>query len=265
MTNPRNRLVAITALAALLATPSMAFDEPVEIEGIIFKVDRNRVVLRTGAGERIVTIPQNADVVSVSGAFNSNRRHREPSVLLPGLPVKVRGELSGTDLVASTIEFKAKDYKTAVQIQAGVHETAASTAEVRSAVAQTGEFEVKEEAHVFFGVGSATISSEGKHKLLEFARKARLHQGYLISVLGYADPSGNAAANERLSNRRAQNVINFLKQNGDVLPGRVLAASAMGEVTLQGTGPAPTSYAGARRVTVRAVVSKVRLDAPAQP
>ena len=53
---------------------------------------------------------------------------------------------------------------------------------------------------------------------------AKDHKGYVVSVLGYADPTGNAAANERLSNRRAQAVINYLKQSGHLLPGRVLSA-----------------------------------------
>ncbi len=42
--------------------------------------------------------------------------------------------------------------------------------------------------------------------------KALATDGYAISVLGFADPTGNAEANQRLSARRAQNVINYLKQ-----------------------------------------------------
>lgn len=86
----------------------------------------------------------------------------------------------------------------------------------------------------------------------------------MISVLGYADPTGNAAANERLSDRRAQAVINYLKQSGQVLPGKVMSASAMGETALQGIEDNPSNYASARRVTARIITSKALLH-PQQP
>jgi outer membrane protein OmpA-like peptidoglycan-associated protein len=81
----------------------------------------------------------------------------------------------------------------------------------------------------------------------------------VVSVLGYADPTGNAVANERLSDRRAQAVINFLKQSGQLLPGRVLSASAMGEMHIPVDKPDSASYANARRVTARVLTSAAHL------
>src|SRR5438477_231406 len=85
-------------------------------------------------------------------------------------------------------------------------------------------------------------------QLLELAQRAAGMKGYVISVLGYADPRGNAKANERLSNRRAQAVINYLKQSGKVLPGRVLGASAMGEMHIPVVKPSASELQGARKV-----------------
>ena len=71
--------------------------------------------------------------------------------------------------------------------------------------------------------------------------------------------NGNAAANERLSLKRAGAVSNYLRQTGKINPGRVLSPSAMGE---GGTAPdiaAPTNNEEARRVVVRVVTPKTQL------
>jgi outer membrane protein OmpA-like peptidoglycan-associated protein len=73
---------------------------------------------------------------------------------------------------------------------------------------------------------------------------------------------GDPAANQRLSARRAQNVINYLKQRPGIQPGRGSVASAMGEVTLAGADDNPANYQSARRVTARVLVSKARLSNP---
>jgi len=103
------------------------------------------------------------------------------------------------------------------------------------------------------------MSADTRQELLTLASTAKNHKGYVVSVLGYADPTGNAVANERLSNRRAQAVINFLKQSGQLLPARVLSASAMGEMHIPVDRPDSASYANARRVTVRVLTSAAHL------
>ena len=124
-----------------------------------------------------------------------------------------------------------------------------------------GQWNVLEEKNVFFKTGSSTISPEGKQMLTEIASEAPKHKGYAISVLGYADPRGTAKANEKLSNRRAQAVINYLKQSGHVQPGRVLAASAMGEEYYRAAQAADEkAHANSRRVTVRVVQSAAHLN-----
>jgi OOP family OmpA-OmpF porin len=123
-----------------------------------------------------------------------------------------------------------------------------------------GQWDVRMEKNVFFKTGSATISAEGKQTLNDLAKEASGIKGYVISVLGYADPRGTKQTNQRLSNRRAQAVINLLKQSGHVLPGRVLSASAMGETYLKAAEAADKeAHANSRRVTVRVVTSAAHL------
>lgn len=258
MTRKLTRLMAAGAIAAILAT-APAFAEPKEIKGVIVTHENGQLTVKSEYGDQTIALTPDTKVRSISGPLGGQRDDKPVTALIPGLPVSIDADDATGQLTASKVEYKQSDYKTAVQIQAGIQETERRTEELRTAYSELGEWDVQAEGNVFFTVGSASLSEKGKKDLLDLAQKAKGHQGYMISVLGFADPTGNAAANERLSNQRAQNVINYLKQNGDLQPSRVLAANAMGEVKLHGAAPDPTSFAEARRVTVRVLTSRAQL------
>ena len=251
--NIGKKLALATAAALLGATPALAQDD--KLEGVIVQAGNGQLVLQVGAERQTVVLDGDTRIRQSTGALNVRKDDKTASELLPGLPVKVQGTAGANAFEADEIEFKESDYDTAVQIRAG-------QAETRDALAQTGEFDLKHEATVYFASGSATISAEGHRALDQLATQAQAVEGYAISVLGYADPTGDPAANQRLSARRAQNVINYLKQRPGIQPGRVMAASAMGEVTLTGADDNPANYQSARRVTARVLVSKARLSNP---
>jgi len=69
---------------------------------------------------------------------------------------------------------------------------------------------------------------------------------------GFTDSTGDAAANQRLSTRRANAVANYLQQHAGLQPGRVRAGDGMGVATDAGAG----SNAGARKVVVKLIVDK---------
>ena len=52
--------------------------------------------------------------------------------------------------------------------------------------------------------------------------------GYLIQVKGHASQVGSAALNQKLSTERAENVTNFLEQEGKIPLTNMLAPGAMG-------------------------------------
>jgi len=112
---------------------------------------------------------------------------------------------------------------------------------------------------VYFPSGSSVVGASYKQRLQELARKAPSYGNYRISILGFADPRGNAAANERLSLKRAGAVSNYLRQTGHIQPGRVLSPSAMGEGTTAPGESAPAGNDEARRVVVRVVTPKTQL------
>ena len=204
------------------------------------------------SGDQAIQLAPDARIRSVSGALGGQKETVPPSALIPGLPITVEADASSGQLVAREIEYKAKDFKTAAQIQAG-------NQEMRSAYSKMGQWDIRAEETIYFKTGSAVVSPEDKQRLTALGKKASGIKGYAISVLGYADPRGDAAANEKLSNRRAQTVINYLKQSGTVLPGRVLGASAMGEMNIPIEKPDAASLQGARKVVVRVLTSAAHL------
>jgi|1185.fasta_scaffold73127_2 OOP family OmpA-OmpF porin len=255
----RSSFIAL-AVAAISAAPALAQD--VKMEGIIVTHHHGQLTIKTPSGNQTIGLLPSARVRSISGALGGQKQVVPASSLIPGLPVVVEGTSGpGGHFVAHEVDYKAKDYKTAAQIQAGVEETARREAELRNAYSKMGEWNVLAEKNVFFKTGSAVISAEGKQMLTALASEAPKHKGYAISVLGYADPRGTAKANEKLSNRRAQAVINYLKQSGHVQPGRVLAASAMGEEYYHAAQAADEkAHSNSRRVTVRVVQSAAHLN-----
>lgn len=247
------------AAVAFMAAPAIAQEQ--RMEGIIVTHTQNQLTVKTPSGNQTIMMAPGVRVRSISGAFNGNKEIVPESSLIPGLPIVIDyTHGAGGHVVAHEIDYKAKDFKVAAQVQAGVEETARREAELRNAYSKLGQWNVVSEKNVFFKTGSAVISPEGKSTLTELAREAAGVKGYAISVLGYADPRGTRQANEKLSNRRAQAVINYLKQSGHVQPGRVLAASAMGEEYYHAAQAADEkAQANSRRVTVRVVQSAAHL------
>lgn len=255
------RLLIVGAAAASLAVTTPALAQLHKVQGIVVHNENGRLTIKTPHGDQTISIAPDARIRSVSGALGGQKEVVPSTALLPGLPITMEVDNSSGHMVAKDIEYKAKDYKTAAQINAGTQETRRREAELRTAYSKMGNWDIRAEENVYFKTGSAVISPAEKQKLLHVAGEAAHVKGYVISVLGYADPTGNTKANERLSNRRAQAVINYLKQSGKVLPGKVLGASAMGEMNIPTDAPdTKAAYQSARRVTVRVLQSAAHLN-----
>ena len=67
---------------------------------------------------------------------------------------------------------------------------------------------------VTFATGSATISPAFRDLLDNVAGSLRQYPNSLVDVYGYTDTVGSSAANQRLSDQRAQAVANYLISQG---------------------------------------------------
>jgi len=118
------------------------------------------------------------------------------------------------------------------------------------------EFDVKGEASVKFNVGSAKISPEDEEQLKKVAEAAVGLKGYIVEVTGFADSTGSAAMNTKLSEERAKAVVTFLMQQGNVPVRHIVAPGAMGEFGAKAPNETAEGRAENRRVEVKVLVNK---------
>ena len=118
------------------------------------------------------------------------------------------------------------------------------------------EYDVKGQATVKFNVGSSTISPEDEEQLKQVAQTATALTGYIVEVTGYADSTGSAAMNTKLSEDRAKAVVTFLMQQGNVPVRHIVAPGAMGEYGAVAPNETDAGRAENRRVEVKIFVNK---------
>ena len=118
------------------------------------------------------------------------------------------------------------------------------------------EYDVKGEATVKFDSGSSKISAQDQETLKQLAQTARGLTGYIIEVTGYADSTGSAAINTKLSEERAKAVITHLVQQGSVPIRHIVAPGAMGEYGSAAPNETKAGRAENRRVEVKVLVNK---------
>jgi OmpA-OmpF porin, OOP family len=249
----RKFTLAVVGAALVIATSATA--EPVKTEAVIVSAKDGMITAKTRTGPLTVVVTPSTKISETSGLMN--KKARDMQSLIPGLIFTVSGDQQGQTVTASDIRFKDRDWRAAIAAKAGTTE---QFAELRSAIIGGQEYAIRDEATVYFATGSSVVSASDKQHLLALAQKAGSFGNYRISILGFADPRGDAAANERLSHKRATAVGNYLRQTGLIQPGRVLAESPMGEGTTAPGEAAPAGNEQARRVVVRVITPKVQLS-----
>ena len=118
------------------------------------------------------------------------------------------------------------------------------------------EYDVKGEATVKFNSGSSKISGKDQEELKKLAETAKGLTGYIVEVTGYADATGNAEINTKLSEDRAKAVITCLMQQGNVPMRHIVAPGAMGEYKAAAPNETKAGRAENRRVEVKVLVNK---------
>jgi outer membrane protein OmpA-like peptidoglycan-associated protein len=275
---------ALLLATGALATAAVASADPItlgqkaKLDGIITARSGDGMTVKTDQGSVEAVLTENTDVSARKGKLGLIRKNAAATALIPGLKVGVEGvgDQSGR-LIATKVRFLSGDLETARAIQAGLSETQEQVAANQQGIetnrqgieanregieanrrrfGQLGEYDITLEMAVYFEVGSAAISAEGARDLAEIASKAKEIQGYMVAVEGYADASGGAAINQKLSLDRSQAVVNWLAQNGGVPFFRMLAPGAMSTAKPAASNETSEGRAQNRRVVVRVLVNR---------
>ena len=128
--------------------------------------------------------------------------------------------------------------------------------ETNQRISELADYSVKYTAAVNFPAGSATLSPQAKSELAKLATDATTLKGYVVQIKGFTDSSGPVTLNQTLSMRRAQTVIAYLEQAGNIPLTHVLTPGAMGESHPVSSNQTAEGRAENRRVEVKVLVSR---------
>ncbi len=117
-------------------------------------------------------------------------------------------------------------------------------------------YEVKTVTTIKFKVGSAVLSAADKEELDKFAENTKSEKGYLIEVTGFASSDGDENFNRRLSQKRADAVVQYLAENYSIPLRRFIFPMGYGEKQPVADNSTLAGRKENRRVEVRILVSK---------
>ena len=289
-------LVGLVAVCFVALLSANAQGDKTKVKGLITARTGDTIVLKTTDGASVtVTLDDDTKVQQPKG-LGVRKKQMSAAALIPGLKVSVDGtSQDATHILAKSITFDKDDLQTAEMIQAGLNPTEqkvaanqqnisenkqnieanqqataanqqniaankatmdANAVETSKRFSELSEYDTKDQLDVRFASGSTIISAADQEALKKLAHNAVNLTGYIIQVKGFADSSGNAAMNQKLSMERAQNVIAFLLQNCNVPVRHIIAPGAMGEAAPVGSNETKEGRAENRRVEVKVLLNK---------
>jgi outer membrane protein OmpA-like peptidoglycan-associated protein len=135
-------------------------------------------------------------------------------------------------------------------------EQTAATEALRGRMGDIDKYNIKGTTNVHFDVGKADLSEQDKAQLCATANQAQAEENALMLVVGYTDSTGGDEFNQRLSEKRAARVINYLQQQCGWKPYRMLTPTGMAKADPLAPNDTPEGKAQNRRVAVNILVSK---------
>ena len=201
-------------------------------------------------------------LVASSVKFKGNDLEQAQSIQAGLQPAKEQIQQSQEELAQQKAALEQQQQAMAQQQQemaATQEKVAANKAAIAAAnkrFGELGDYNILDEVTVYFANGKVTIDPKYKPQLQQLADKAKTITAYMIQVKGYASSVGSASLNQKLSEDRANNVTQFLQQQGHVPLTNMLAPGAMGESRQVGSDKTAEGQAENRRVVVRVLQNK---------
>jgi outer membrane protein OmpA-like peptidoglycan-associated protein len=283
-------------MALFLLASAKAFgasDDQAKAKGMIISRTGETLIVKTKEGKVTVVLDDDTKTRDKKGLLGMRKEQMSNTVLIPGLKVDVDGVPGAHfgQIVAKTITVDGDDLETAEMIQAGLHPTAEQVVANQQNIAANqqnitanqqnigtnkqqiqenikdieentnrfttlSEYDVKGDATVNFPVGSSKISAEDQAELKTLAQNAVKLTGYIIEVKGFADSTGTAAMNQKLSQNRAQAVVAYLIQQCGVPVRHVVAPGAMGIYEPTASNETNAGRTENRRAEVKVLINK---------
>lgn len=140
--------------------------------------------------------------------------------------------------------------------KAAIAANQAAIAAANKRFGELGDYNILGETTVYFANGVTSVDAKYKPELKALATKAAGITAYIIQVQGYASAVGSAALNQKLSQERADHVLQYLEQDCNVPLTNVLAPGAMGTSNQVASDKTSEGQSLNRRVVVRILQNK---------
>src|SRR4051794_41140924 len=143
------------------------------------------------------------------------------------------GQLESRAGQLETKQGQLEDTQKQTEQQVGQVRTTAETANqgvstTNQRISDLDRYQEKAKETVYFKINSAVLDPSEKQKLDNIIQQIQNEKGYAIEVAGFADTTGNAARNQILSENRANAVVRYLQQQGNIPIHRILTPAGMG-------------------------------------
>jgi OmpA-OmpF porin, OOP family len=201
-------------------------------------------------------------LVANSVSFKGNDLERAKAIEAGLHETKAQAEQNKQELEKQNADLKAHNValqEQQAQLSEQQAKIAANKTAIDAAVARFGQLDdyyIFDEVTVYFGNSKTQVDQKYVPELLALAEKAKVVNGYVIEVKGYASSVGSTGLNQQLSEDRADEVTNILVQQGHIPLTRMLAPGAMGETHQIGNDRTAEGEAKNRRVVVRVLQNK---------
>ena len=224
-----------------------------------------------------VLITDNTSIKTHGGFLRSGKKYPVTDILR-GLIVEVegRGDAQG-QLVADKIRFNESDMRAAItsdtrvspveanmervagqmdELYAVAAEARAEVKAVNERVSSLDDYDVQETVSVNFRTNSAILSPEAKQTLDGLAAKATTAKAYMIEVAGHTDATGSDAKNFRLSQQRAEAVVQYLAVQHKIPLRRFVTPMGYGKTEAVADNTTASGRSQNRRVDVKMIINR---------
>lgn len=252
--------------------------EKIKFKGVVIRRDADTFVIRDrNRVDTEVLLTDDTSVRTHGGFFRRGTRYAVTDILA-GLILEVegRGNPQG-QLVAQKIRFNESDLRVAImtdtrvtpveenqrRIAGQMDELHAIAAEARAEVTRVDErvsalddYDVQESVAVNFRTNSAVLSPEAKQQLDDLATRISTAKAYMIEVAGHTDSTGSVAKNFRLSQNRADAVVQYLAVNHKIPLRRFVTPMGYGKTEFVAENTTAAGRAQNRRVEVKVLINR---------
>jgi OOP family OmpA-OmpF porin len=272
ITNTQTAQNPNTALRSVPSGSKMKF------RGVVISRDADIFTIRDRSrADYRVLITDNTSIKTNGGFLRGGKKYPVTDILR-GLIVEVegRGDNQG-QLVADKIRFNESDMRAALttdtrvgpveanqermagqmdELYAVAAEARAEVKAVNERVSSLDDYDVQETTAVTFRVNSAVLSPEAKQQLDELAAKTTGAKAFMIEVAGHTDSTGSDAKNFRLSQQRAEAVVQYLAVTHKIPLRRFVTPMGYGKTESVADNTTAAGRSQNRRVEVKMIINR---------